>query len=250
MSDRAGQMWDPECYAAQVRFVSDLGQPVIELLAPAPGERILDLGCGDGALSAVLADRGCQVLGVDSSPEMAAAAVARGVHAQVMDAETLRFDREFDAVFSNAALHWMTDPDAVIDGVWRALKPGGRFVGEFGGEGNIAAIVAALEAALVRRGLAVPRPWYFPSAVDYRRRLEARGFVLSFLSLFERPTPLPHGMTAWLTIFTRPFLGAVPEQEHDEFLAEVADALRPQLCDARGIWTADYVRLRFSADRP
>ena len=144
----------------------------------------------------------------------------------------------------------MTDPDAVIDSVWRALKPGGRFVGEFGGEGNIAAIVAALEAALVRRGLAVPRPWYFPSAVDYRRRLEARGFVLSFLSLFERPTPLPHGMTAWLTIFTRPFLGAVPEQEHDEFLAEVADALRPQLCDARGIWTADYVRLRFSADRP
>lgn len=250
MPDGPSQRWNPESYATQVRFVSDLGQPVIDLLAPQQGERILDLGCGDGVLSEKLVGLGCQVVGVDASPEMVAATIARGVQAQVTSGEALRFHQEFDAVFSNAALHWMTSPTHVIAGVWRALKPGGRFVGEFGGQGNIASIVEALASALERRGLAAPRPWYFPSAEEYRHRLEDQGFIVRDLSFFERPTPLPNGMTAWLEIFTQTFLRSVPESERPVLLSELTERLRPRLCDAAGTWTADYVRLRFSAVKP
>jgi trans-aconitate methyltransferase len=250
MSDPAEQTWNPESYAAQVRFVSDLGRPVIDLLAPQRGERILDLGCGDGVLSEKLAAMGCEVLGVDASPEMVEAATAKGLHVSQMSGEALCFDREFDAVFSNAALHWMTKPAAVIAGVWHALKPGGRFVGEFGGQGNIATIIAALEAALARRGLSAPRPWYFPTADEYRRRLEEQGFAVRHLRLFERPTPLPNGMTAWLEIFTHTFLRSVPDAERPSLLTELTERLRPRLCDASGAWHADYVRLRFAAEKP
>jgi len=184
--------WDPQQYAAHGRFVSDLGLPVVELLAPQPGERILDLGCGDGALTLKLQELGCRVVGVDSSPAMIQAAQALGLDARVMNGHELPFVNEFDAVFTNAALHWMTQPDAVLDGVWRALKPGGRFVGECGGHGNTATVMAALQAVLAKRGIEAQRfnPWFFPSAAEYRQRLEAHGFVVSTLTLFPRPTPL------------------------------------------------------------
>ena len=154
MTDPASQSWNARQYADNARFVTDLGMPVVELLAPRPGERILDLGCGDGPLTAKLAALGCSVVGVDGSPAMVAAARALGLDARVMDGQALSFDGEFDAVFSNAALHWMKRGEAVIEGVWRALKPGGRFVGEFGGRDNVGAIVAALNAASARRGMA------------------------------------------------------------------------------------------------
>ncbi|MGH7789991.1 MAG: class I SAM-dependent methyltransferase, partial [Candidatus Binatia bacterium] len=146
------QSWDPERYARNARFVAELGAPVVELLAPRAGERVLDLGCGDGALTERLVALGCAVVGVDASPEQIAAARARGLDAHVVPGEGLAFAAEFDAVFSNAALHWMKNADVVIDGVWRALRPGGRFVGECGGAGCVAQIVAALAAALARRG--------------------------------------------------------------------------------------------------
>ena len=174
-----GQDWQAERYARNARFVAELGQPVVELLAPRPGERVLDLGCGDGALTKRLAELGCEVVGVDAGPDMVRAARTLGLDARPADAHDLPFAREFDAVFSNAALHWMKrDPDAVVAGVAKALRPGGRFVGEMGGHGNVAAITVALLAVLERRGLdgRAARAWYFPTPAAYRARLEAHGF--------------------------------------------------------------------------
>ena len=244
--------WDPQQYAAHGRFVSDLGLPVVELLAPQPGERILDLGCGDGALTLKLQELGCRVVGVDSSPAMIQAAQALGLDARVMNGHELPFVNEFDAVFTNAALHWMTHPDAVLDGVWRALKPGGRFVGECGGHGNTATVMAALQVALAKRGIDAQRfnPWFFPSAAEYRRRLEAHGFVVDTMTLFPRPTPLAGDLTGWLETFVQAFLMALPVSQRAVVLAEVSERCRPQLCNADGHWTVDYVRLRFAVTKP
>jgi SAM-dependent methyltransferase len=246
------QSWDPERYARNARFVSDLGGPVVDLLAPQPGERILDLGCGDGALTRKFAELGCDVIGVDGSAPQIEAASALGLDARVMDGERLAFDAEFDAVFSNAALHWMKRADEVIGGVWRALRPGGRFVAECGGRGCVATIVAALDRALARRGVDIRsvNPWYFPSADDYSARLRARGFVVRSIALFPRPTPLPGDVTGWLETFAESFTSALPAPSRASFLEEVQELLRPDLCDADGRWTADYVRLRFAADKP
>jgi trans-aconitate methyltransferase len=147
------QRWDPQTYAKHARFVSDLGSGVVELLGPRAGERILDLGCGDGALTEKLVAAGAEVVAIDASAEQVAGARARGLDARVAGAEALPFAAEFDAVFSNAALHWMRDADAVLVSVHRALRPGGRFVAEMGGAGNVAAIRGALAEALDRRGI-------------------------------------------------------------------------------------------------
>jgi len=243
------QTWDAERYARNARFVAELGLPVVELLAPQAGERILDLGCGDGALTRELAARGAHVTGVDGSAEQVAAARAAGLDARVLDGQALDFEAEFDAVFSNAALHWMPRADKVIAGVRRALKPGGRFVGEMGGKGNVARILAALVAALERRGLdgGTALPWYFPGPEEYRGRLEAHGFTVRSIELFARPTPLPGEMGGWLETFAEAFLGRLPAAERPAYIAEVSAALAPHLRDRAGRWTADYVRLRFAA---
>ena len=246
------QDWDPARYERNARFVSDLGAPVVELLDPRPGERVLDLGCGDGVLTKRLVEAGCEVVGVDASAELVAAARRLGLDARVMDGERLSFREELDAVFSNAAMHWMKDLDAVIDGVWRALRPGGRFVAELGGRGCVERIRRALHAALRRRGIdpdAVD-PWVFPGDDEYRERLERRGFRVEWIALIPRPTPLPGDVTGWLETFARSFLAAVPPAERTAFLEEVRDSLRPDLCGADGRWTADYVRLRFRCVRP
>ncbi len=246
------QAWDPQQYGRHARYVSDLGRAVVELLAPRPGERILDLGCGDGALTQELVGLGCTVVGVDASPAMVAAARARGLDVRLMDGHALNFSEEFDAVFSNAALHWMTRPDDVLRGVWRALRPGGRFVGELGGAGNVATLVGALRTALARRGIRFDavNPWYFPSAQEYRRRLEGHGFLVTHIALLPRPTPLPAGLRPWLETFARGLLALLPDDQRGAFVDEVVDSCRPHLCDARGNWTADYVRLRFAARKP
>lgn len=245
------QHWDSDTYAKNASFVSRLGQPVVDLLAPRAGERILDLGCGDGALTEVLVDAGAEVAGIDASESQVAAARARGLDARVGDATALAFDREFDAVFSNAALHWVRPPAAAVAGVHRALRPGGRFVGEFGGAGNVRTIEVALIAALNRRGLDgdAANPWYFPTPEQYTELLTAAGFTVRSAELIPRLTPLPITMQDWLETLARPFFDAVPESEHESLKDEVADATRAALMDDDGRWRADYVRLRFAADK-
>lgn len=250
MSSSTTQHWDPAQYGKNARFVSDLGMPVVDLLSPQPGENILDLGCGDGALTVKLVELGCHVVGVDSSPEMIAAARSLGLSAHVMDGQSLRFTHEFDAVFSNAALHWMKNPERVIAGVWRALKPGGRFVGEFGGYGNITSIVTALESALSSRGKVVASPWFFPRPEEYGELLEANGFEVRTIDLIPRPTLLPGDVGGWLETFAQPYTSVLLAAERQDFISEVVNALHPVLCDSHGTWKADYVRLRFAATKP
>ena len=245
------QTWSAASYDEHARFVSDLAGGVIDWLQPESGERILDLGCGDGVLTAEIAGKGAEVVGVDASADFVRACQARGLDVRLMDGENLTFDQEFDAVFSNAALHWMTRPEHVIAGIWRALKPQGRFVAEFGGHGNVAAITTALHAMALRHGkdTGLAHPWFFPSLAAYRALLEAQGFAVARIALIPRPTPLKTGMAAWLKLFNTPFFA----QFGADFNAAVKQAeelLKFSLCDAQGNWTADYVRLRAEARKP
>jgi SAM-dependent methyltransferase len=242
--------WSADRYEANARFVSDLGAGVLDWLAPQPGELILDLGCGDGALTEKLIAAEAEVIGTDFSADMVAGARARGIDARVMDGHALDFERQFDAVFSNAALHWMTDPDAVIAGVARALKPGGRFVAEFGGHGNVAAIRVALSSVIERLTGQVNAPgniWYFPGCAEHGARLEAAGFTVDRIALIPRPTPIPSDMAGWLETLAAPVLNSVPEALRAQVRDEAATLLRPALCDTSGNWTADYIRIRFEA---
>jgi len=247
------QNWSAATYAENARFVAELGSPVLDLLAPARGEKILDLGCGDGALTEKIRDAGADVVGVDGSADMVRAARARGLTAHVMDGQNLALTdalaEKFDAVFSNAALHWMPDAPAVIAGVARVLKPGGRFVAEMGGHGNVASIVTAFHASLRVRGLKPENAfrWFFPTAEDYASLLRAENFAVSQITLIPRPTLLPTGMEGWLATFAAPFLREVPPPEHSKILAEVEELLACTLKTSGGVWIADYVRLRFCA---
>ncbi|HYW04416.1 MAG TPA: methyltransferase domain-containing protein [Gammaproteobacteria bacterium] len=246
------QRWSAEGYAANAGFVPALGEPLVDLLDPRPGQRVLDLGCGDGALTARIAERGARVLGVDSSPDLLDAARARGLEVARQDGRRLAFDAAFDAVFSNAALHWMDDQDAVLEGVFRALKSGGRLVAEMGGHGNVAAIVTALMAALRWRGIdgAARMPWHFPAVEACSERLRRHGFEVERIESFARPTPLPTGMRGWLETFANPFLEGLEAAVRESVLEDAVALLEPSLRGEGGVWTADYVRLRFVARKP
>jgi SAM-dependent methyltransferase len=221
--------------------VPELGAAALDLLDPKPGEHILDVGCGDGTLTERIAQRGATAIGVDSSPELVAAARARGLEVIEMDAADMAFDSEFDAAFSNAALHWMLEMEAVATAISNALKPGGRFAGEMGGEGNLKQLREALDAELVIRGYVPPAEsasWY-PSPEGFAAIYEAAGFEGIDARLIERPTPLDHGVAAWVTTFRKGWLdrAGVPEDERADIAAAVASAV--------GTNVADYVRLRF-----
>jgi SAM-dependent methyltransferase len=239
--------WNPDVYAKRAAFVAQGGTDVVDLLAPRRGERILDLGCGDGVLTAQIAESGATVIGVDASPAMVASARDLGLDARLGDATKLAFEAEFDAVFSNAALHWIHDADAVLAGVQRALKPGGRFVAEFGGHGNVATVSVAVRAVLGKRNIPCDWPWYFPTAPAYAARLRAAGLIPRDLALVPRPTPLPTDMAGWLQTFGASVFAHVPAGERASVTDEVVELLRPALCDERGVWILDYVRLRVVA---
>ncbi len=247
----ARQDWSPEGYARNARFVATMAGEIVDWLAPKPGERILDLGCGDGVLTKRIAEAGAEVTGVDASPDFVEATRALGLDARVVDGHALPFREEFDAVFSNAALHWMRGADQVAAGVAAALKPGGRFVGEMGGHLNVASIVTALLSVARRHGLdeSLAFPWYFPTAEEYTAVLEGAGLAVDRAVLVPRQTPLPTGIKGWLATFREPFFEGAGARK-DAVLDEVEALLAPSLRDRAGNWTADYVRLRFLARKP
>ena len=247
----SSQTWDPKQYRQNAGFVAFYGASVLDLLGDVSGQRILDLGCGDGVLTASLVEKGASVLGVDSSAEMIADAVQRGLDAQVMDATALLFDSEFDAVFTNAVLHWIRNHDAVLDGVHRALKQGGRFIGEFGGHGNIAAVRTALLAGIAAQGIEIKDRYYhnFPTDSSFRSRLQAHGFEVESCEIIHRQTPLPEGVRGWYITFAKAPLAGLTSEQVEAAISHAEELLRPSLCDEHGVWSADYVRLRFVAHR-
>jgi trans-aconitate methyltransferase len=238
--------WDSAEYARVGAFVAELGQAALDLLDPKAGERILDVGCGEGSLTKKIADRGATVLGIDNSPEMVAAARGNGVDALLLDVADMQLFAEFDAAFSNAALHWVLDKEQAARAIFRALKPGGRFAGELGGEGNIARLREALDTELVIRGYVPPAEssnWY-PSPEEFAGVYESAGFDHIDARLIERPTPIGHGIAEWVTTFRGGWLdcAGVPEDERAEIGAAVADRIGSNI--------ADYVRLRFIMRKP
>ena len=243
------QTWNADEYKQHASFVPSLAKDLIELLNPQPGETILDLGCGDGLLTLELQQRGCSVIGVDSSPGMVEASKSRGIEAYVQDAHHLNYHHSFDAVFSNAALHWLTQPEKVIEGVHAALKPKGRFVAELGGHGNIAALLKAMAEVFAENkdfGEFI-HPWFFPSPKDYQHLLEQHGFEVKTIILTPRPTPLNSGLGKWLEIFADSITRHLQAEQNAIFLSAVKDKLRPILYTEEHGWVADYVRLRFEA---
>jgi len=247
--------WAVATHDSAFGYVSAHGAPLVDLLDPQPDERIIDLGCGTGVFSAAIAERGAQVLGIDGSPEMIAQAAATYPQLSfvVADAHDFTTSEPYDAVASNAALHWMTrDPDAVIKAVYKALRPGGRFVAEMGGAGNCAELIAAMQTAWRIFGLAEPElPWYFPTPAEYASKLEAAGFTVRLLEYFDRPTLMtegPNGAADWVRVFAASALKEVPPEIVEPLLARINELAAPALRRESG-WVADYVRLRFAAVR-
>ncbi len=251
MSGETSNTWDAKLYDDKHSFVWKFGADLIELLAPKSGERILDLGCGTGHLTKQIADRGAMVIGIDRSAEMIAKAKAEfpGNRFEITDATDFHFDEPFDAVFSNAVLHWVKPPEQAVTCISRALAKDGRFVAEFGGKGNVAEIEKAMAAASkdIGENLA-PSPWYYPSIVEYATLLENHGMEVTFATLFERPTPLDDvdGIQQWVRMFGQMFLSTMTQARQDEFLERVAVHARPTLF-RDGKWFADYRRLRIVA---
>ena len=249
----AAEKWDARLYDARHAFVWEKAKGVVELLAARPGERILDLGCGTGALTAEIAASGAHVVGVDRSSEMIDAARRKfpAIQFEVCDARALSFSAEFDAVFSNAALHWIPEAEQVVAGIARALKAGGRFVAEFGGKGNVRHAVAALEKGLTAVGASPEgvNPWYYPSIAEYSALLEKHDLEVRQALLFDRPTPLADGecgFANWIYMFGESFLARVPHAKRSDYLQAVEEAARSKLWKFDH-WELDYRRLRLAA---
>ncbi|HVC95991.1 MAG TPA: class I SAM-dependent methyltransferase [Pirellulales bacterium] len=246
--------WDASLYDARHSFVSAYGEDLVGLLAPLPGETIVDLGCGTGQLTARIAESGAKVLGLDASPAMIEQ--ARRNHPslafELADATRFHFPAPCDAVFSNAALHWVKPPEAAVERIEAALRPGGRFVAEFGGHGNVRQIVAAARAAVAAVSGRDPgdvNPWYFPSVGEYAALLERHSLEVRFAKLFDRPTPLEdgeRGMIHFLRMFGQPCFALLPPADRERAMTDTSERLKSSLW-RDGQWTADYRRIRVMA---
>lgn len=245
--------WAAAAYDHSAGYVSRLGGDVVELLDPGPGEKVLDLGCGTGDLAREISSRGARTTGVDPSERMISRAREKypDLCFEVGDARSLEGLSGFDAVFSNAALHWVKEARRVISAVHSVLEPGGRFVAELGGRGNVRSVERALEESLAERGISSSgrNPWYFPSLAEYAGLLEEGGFEVTYASLFDRPTPIgDEGIERWLQVFAGSFLDGLPDDTRRGIVSSVAEKVRPELLTEDG-WVADYRRLRLRAVR-
>jgi trans-aconitate methyltransferase len=250
------KQWDASLYDTRHSFVWRYGAELIELLAPQPDERILDVGCGTGHLTHRIAESGAEVIGLDRSSTMLAEARRNYPPLELVAADATRFAfrAPFDAVFSNATLHWILDAERVVECVAVALRPGGRFVLEMGGRGNIAQFRTAVHEALDRLGYPGGKDWnpkFFPTIGEYASLLEKHGLLVRSARLFDRPTPLDggeNGLRLWLEMFEEVTLNRIAPARRDEFVKMVEESLRSQLF-RDGQWTADYVRLRMVSIR-
>lgn len=246
--------WDATSYQNNHNFVWKYGANLVEMLSPKPGERILDLGCGTGQLTNKIADTNTIVIGIDNSPTMIAEASKNYPHLEfrVADGTDFSFSELFDAVFSNAALHWMKPPEMVISCIWQSLKPGGRFVAEFGGKGNIQSILEAINTVFEDNSYPINQEfnlWYFPSISEYTTLLEKQGFYVTYSELFDRVTPLDDadkGMSNWLKMFANSFFSEIPSSQHSVIIKKIEQELR-QILYKNDTWFADYKRLRVIA---
>lgn len=251
MTDKPAQNWDSALYDDRHSFVWKKGEELLELLAPKDGERILDLGCGTGHLTAKIAESGASVIGIDSSPDMIAQARQNfpKLTFRLADATAFTAEEPFDAVFSNAVLHWVTKAEAAVERIAAVLRPGGRLVLEMGGRGNTQRVVNAVEDVLRAAGYKAQHRWYYPSVATYTALLEKHGFEIDSARLFQRWTRLEHperGLREWLEMFGGAWFEDVPASAKEALLREIEAVLRPQLwCD--GAWFIDYKRLRLAA---
>ncbi|MCC5602676.1 class I SAM-dependent methyltransferase [Nostoc favosum] len=245
--------WDTSLYEDKHAFVWQYGEDLLQLLNPKLGESILDLGCGTGQLTEKIAQAGAEVMGVDHAPAMIGKARENYPHIRfdVADATNFQVDKPLDAVFSNAVLHWVKEADSAIASIHQSLKPGGRFVAEFGGKGNVQAIATALESALEAINISAQalNPWYFPSIGEYATLLEQQGFDVIHAMLFARPTPLADaeaGMANWIQMFASSFLAGLSSEQQIQVIRVVEEYLKPTLYQ-QGTWLADYRRIRIVA---
>ncbi|HZG69908.1 MAG TPA: methyltransferase domain-containing protein [Chondromyces sp.] len=247
---RTKDIWDANLYDRKHSFVSEYGNSLVELLAPKQGEKILDLGCGTGDLSNILYERGVEIVGVDKSENMVKQAISKYPHIPftVQDATNLEYHNEFDAVFSNATLHWVQPPIQALHGIYQSLKRGGRFVAEFGGKGNVQTITDEIIQQIKETGLEFKKeqfPWFYPSIAEYSNLMKETGFRVAFAQHFDRPTQLDgdHGLKNWIDMFGYHLFGGIPEYTKNEIVTNVEKKLKGILYKD-GNWIADYKRIR------
>ena len=245
--------WDADKYSKNFSFVHRYGNDVAELIDCKPGGTIVDLGCGNGALTNIIKNKGYKVIGIDASDELLD--LARRNYPDIdfvqADATSFSLKQPADVVFSNAVFHWIDKEKQplMLDCVNRALKENGQFVFEFGGQGNNALIHGALENAFNKYGYSYKFPFYFPSIGEYASMLERAGFLVKYAVLFERPTELTgeRGLKDWINMFVkRPFEDAEITNKREEIIDAAVESLKKDLY-RNGKWYADYVRIRMTA---
>jgi len=240
--------WNPENYNKHTSFVSALAMPVVDLLDPKEGEHILDIGCGDGTLAIEIERRGAKVVGVDMSAEMIEVCKSRGIEAYVGSVTALEYTDAFDAVFSNAMLHWVKDAKGAVQNIAKVLKVGGRFVCEFGAEGNAYHLVSAMEEVFTNHPEFgdFNNPWYFPSVETYTELLESEGFNVEYIEIIPRPTPMDD-ISNWLDIFANGVTSHLSVTQYEVFKKETTNILKSKIYTEEEGWMLDYKRLRVKA---